>query len=481
MNEPSRSTAHEHDRLALGYAIAVGLALVAGALLALGLGMQPLAGRGAGAGAETFRRMYSMHGLLAVFLVALPAIPAVIGNWMLPRVLGRSEMALPRLNLLAFQLFVAGCALLLLVSCFAPADAGWSFELPYALASRARLSWSLFALALLAVSFVCSSANLVATVIASRAGGKPWSELPLLAWSLAISALAQILAAPLLFVALALLFAERTGAAGALGSAPAGDLRFAEWFWLWGHPALAATLVAALGVVGEVLAAHGGGARAASRAEVVSLLAIAVLAFAASGVHVLGRGSSAADAAGTSALALATGLPFALILLGWARELSLAELRATPALAYAMCFLVLLCVGGMSGVFLALLPTSAQLAQTSFGTAQFHYLVVGGTLAALCAGLYQAWPRWFGVEVRAGWGLAGCALYFLGINLAFFPLFVLGYLGQPRRSTEIVAGGATLGTLSACGTELVLIALVITAWNLLSALLQPRSRAEEPA
>jgi cytochrome c oxidase subunit 1 len=480
VNEPIRSSPHDHSRLALGYAIAIGLALVAGALLALGLGMQPLAGRGAGTGPESFRRMYSMHGLVLVFLVALPAIPAVLGNWMLPRVLGLAGMALPRLNNLAFQLFVAGCALFVLAFFFAPADAGWSFELPYALTSSARLSWSLLAMAVLALSFVCSSVNLFATVVASRAGGRAWSELPALAWSLAISALAQALAAPFLLVALVLVFAQRSGAADVLGAAPAGDLRFAEWFWLWGHPALAAALVAALGVVSEVVSAHTGGARAAARAEVVSLLAIAILACAASGVHVLGRGSSAADAAGTSALALAIGVPFAVILCGWVRELHGADVRATPALGYALCFLVLLCMGGMAGVFLAVLPTAAQLSETCFETAQFHYLVAGGTLSAFLAGLYHAWPRWFGVEVRAGWGLCGCALFFLGLNLAFFPLLVLGYLGQPRRSTEIIAGGASLGALSACGTALVLVALVIAAWNLLSSLLQQRSHVEEP-
>jgi cytochrome c oxidase subunit 1 len=290
-----------------------------------------------------------------------------------------------------------------------------------------------------------------------------------------------VLATPLLFVALALFIAQRAGAADFLGAAPAGDLRFAEWFWLWGHPAFGAALIAVLGVLAEVIQEHTGGRRAATRVEVVCLLAIAVLAAAASGVHVLGAAGPDAVAAGTSALSLAVGVPFGVLLLGWTRELLGAEVRATPALAYAMCCLVLLCVGGMAGVFLSVLPTAAVLRETCFATAQFHYLVAGGTLAALFAGLYHAWPRWFGVEVRAGWGLFGCALFFVGINLCFFPLFVLGYLGQPRRSTQMIEGGANLGALSAFGTALVLVALVITAWNLLSSLLQERSRAEEPA
>ncbi|MBK7644975.1 MAG: cbb3-type cytochrome c oxidase subunit I [Planctomycetes bacterium] len=481
MKESTNSAQVEHGRIALGYAIVLGLALVAGALLALGLGMQPLAGRGGGASAEGFRRLYSVHGLLLVFLVVLPAIPAVLGNWMLPRALGRSAMALPRLNLLAFQIYVVGALALLLAVCFAPADAGWSFELPYALTSSASLGWSLLAMAVLATSFVCSSLNLFATVIASRGGGRTWGELSPFSWSIAIASLMQLIAVPLLFVALVLLAAQRSGAADVLGTGPAADVRFAQWFWLFGHPALAGALVAALGIVAEVISTHTSGPRAATRVEATSMIAIAVLAFAAAGVHVLGRGLSDADAAGTSALALATGLPFALIVLGWVRELQGPQLRATPALGFALCFLVLLCVGGMSGAFLAVLPTASALRETCFATAQFHYLVVGGTLSALFAGLYLAWPRWFGVEPRAGWGFGACALFFLGINLAFFPLFVLGYLGQPRRSTEIVAGGEHLGELSAFGTALVVVALVITAWNLLSSLLGERKTAEEAA
>ena len=476
MNAP-RSTP-DHARLALGYAIAIGLSLVAGASLALGLGMQPLAGRGAGADAEGFRRLYSMHGLVMVFLVALPGIPGVLGNWMLPRDLGVAQMALPRLNRLAFQLFVGGCALFLVALCCAPADAGWSFELPFALASQARLSWSLVAMAVLVVASVCSSINLLVTVAARQR----WSELSPLAWSLALSSLVQILAAPLFFVALTLVFAERAGAADILSAAPAGDVRFTAWFWSWGHPALGATLIAALGIVAEIVARHTRGPRSASRAEVTSLLAIAVLSFAAAGVHVLGRGTTESEASGTSALSLALGLPFALILAGTTRELSRGALRASPALGYALVFLVLLCVGGMAGVFLSLSPTAAQLRETCFGAAQFHYLAAGGALAALFAGLYQVWPRWFGVRVHEGWGLAGCALFFVGINLTFFPRFVLGYLGQPRRSTQILAGGENLGTLSAIGCALLLVALVIVGWNLLSSLLQPRTETqEEPA
>lgn len=472
--------AHHHDRLALGYAVATGLALVVGGLLALGLGLQPLAGA-AGVDTATHRQLYSMHGMLSVFLVALPAIPAVLGNRLLPRVLDVEEMALPRLNRLGFHLHVVGCLVAVLAAVFAPSDAGWSLELPQSVQSAAPIGWSLLATALLAVAAMCASVNLVATVVASRGAERPWSELPFFGWALGLAAAMQALAAPLFFVATTLLFAQRAGGTDYFSAAPAGDVRFDELFWLWAHPALAATLVAALGLVGHVLRTHLAAAAEASRAEVASLLALAALAFAGTGVHVIGRAASAPDDMAGSALALAAALPLATLLGAWVRELLVAEVQPTPAIAWAGNFLVMACIGATSGLFLAMPATAAQLHATTFSTAVFHYLVAGGVLTALFAGLYHAWPRWFGVEPRATWGYLGCALVFLGFQLAFAPLFVLGLLGQPRRSVELLAGDSTLGIVAASGTLLLVVGLGLAVWNLVSALFMERVTRKETA
>lgn len=472
--------AHHHDRLAIGYAVATGLALVVGGLLALGLGLQPLAG-GAAVDEATHRQLYSMHGMLSVFLVALPAIPAVLGNRLLPRLLGIDEMALPRLNRLGFHLHIAGSAAAVAAAVFAPGDAGWSLELPRSLTTAAPIGWGLLATAFLAAATVCASINLVATVAASRDDERPWSELPLFGWALAIAAAVQALAAPLFFVAITLLFAERAGGTDYFSAAPAGDLRFDELFWLWAQPALAGAVVAALGLVGMVLREHTGRDARADRAEVASLLALAVLGFASAGTHVIGRSLAAPDAAASSALALAAALPLAVLLGGWTRDLIAGTEAATPALAWAGSGLVMICIGAASGMLLVIPATATQLHATAFATAQFHYLVAGGTLCALFAGLYHAWPRWFGVEPRALWGHLACAMSFVGFQLAFAPLFTLGLLGQPRRTVELLAGGEGLGIVAAVGTLLLVAGLGTACWNLLSALFMERVDAKEAA
>lgn len=470
----------DHRKLALLHAIVAGLALVAGLFLAFGLALTPVSG--SAVDAEAYRRLYTMHGLALVFLVALPALPGILGNWMLPELVGRDEMAWPRLNLLAFHLLLASAVLFLVAFLAAPANAGWSFAVPFAVASDASLAWCLGAILCAVGSFACAGANVLATVIASRRDGRTWGELSFGAWAFTASALVQVLAAPILVVALVLLFAQRGGAADAIGTA-AADVSFDAWFWSWGHPAFCAMLLSAFAVVAEVLDAHAirasGARRAASRAEVVALLAIVVLAFAAAGVHWIGRGADAAGSASASALGLVTGVPWAVLATTWIVRLAGGGVRVTAALGYALLFLVMLCAGGMTGVFLAILPTAAYLENSAFATGQFHYLVAGAFLSALFAGVYFLWPRWFGARVHEGWALFACFLAFVGLHMAFVPELVLGYLGQPRRAGELLVKGDGLALCSAVGSALVIVAIVVAGWNLLASVLDAEPSRED--
>lgn len=462
---------HDHRRLALLHAAVVALALVIGTFLAIGLALQPLASRGLGVSEAIYRQLYSMHGLALVFLVALPAVPAILGNALLPELLGRERMAWPRLNLLGFHLVLAGCLLFLIAFVAAPVDTGWSFDVPFALSSEASLWWSQLAIAFVAAAGLCSSLNLLATFSESCRARRSLDGLPLFAWSLAIGALVVIVATIALGGSLVMLIAQRAGAADLLGSArPAADVRFDSWFWSWGHAAFGAMILAAIGAVSDVIESHTGGRGGASRAAVWSLLAIALFACTGHGVHVLGRESSQAAASSSSALALLSGVPFVVIVLGWAQALWRGPLRITAALGYALGFVVLLCLAGLAGVFLAMLPTGVYLQNTAFATAQFHFLVVGCGLFALLAGVHQQWPRWFGESARASRGLGACALLFAGVNLAFLPGFVRGYLGEPRRSVAWVDDSMHLGLVSAAGACLIVCALLLAGWNLLAAM-----------
>lgn len=469
----------DHRRLALLHAIVIGLALVAGVFLAAGLAIQPIAGRGGGVSSESFRNVYSMHGLALTFLVALPAIPTVLGNWLLPERAGVEGMAWPRLNLLSFHLLASSALLFVIAFLAAPVDTGWTFDAPFSVTSTSNVAWSALAIVCAALSFACSGANTLATLIASRfggGGGRAWSQLPLSAWAFGASALVQTLAAPVLVIAMTLLIAQRAGASDVLGATNiAADVAFAKWFWAWGHAALSAMALGIVGIISEVVDAHAGGAeRAPSRAAIVSVISLAVCSFAGFGVHVLGRGASGASVA-DSALVLLAGTPLGVLVALWVVALSRRTRPASAALAYALSALVCLVTGALAGVFLAMLPTGVYLQNTTFATGQLHFVALGGTLCAFLAGVHHLWPRWFGVPVRESAGLGSCLLVFAGLNLAFLPQLVLGYLGQPRRSTTLLTGPSWLAIVSALGAALVICGLLYAGWSLLASVAQKRA------
>lgn len=464
----------DHRRLARAWAAVAAVALVAGVVLGLGLAFQPLADSGS---AETFQRMYTMHGLALVALVVLPAIPGVLGNALLPELCGMAEMSWPGLNRLAFHIYLCGVALFTVAFAAAPADAGWSFDAPFAFESGASLAWSVAGLLAVGIAGACSGANLLATFVESRIRRGGALDVPLFAWALGAGALVQILATPILVVAVVLLVAQRAGAADVFASGAAVDVRYAQWFFAWAHPALAAAVIAALGLVDDVVTRHAGGRTPASRAAVMCVLALGVLAFAGSPVHVIGRTSSPADALTASALGLAASLPLAGLVAGWIATLGSASPRPTGALCAAATAIVLFTCGALAGMFSASVPAGALLQHSSFASAQLHFTSLG-VVAALFAGLLQAAPEWFGAPLREGGARAASALLLVGALTAFVPKLVLGTRGQARRTLEIVSGGEALTLLSAVGGILLALGLGLAAWTLVGAFLASRTSEE---
>lgn len=469
---------HDHRRIARAWAVTAAVALVAGVVLGLGLAFQPFA---SGVAADTFRRMYTMHGLALVALVVLPAIPGVLGNALLPAACGSQEMAWPGLNRLAFHVYLLGVVLFTVAFAASPADTGWSFDAPFAFRPDSRLAWSLLGLLAVGIAGACAGANAIATVVASRWRTHDALELPLFAWALVVAALVQILAAPILCAAVVLLVAQRAGAADVFGSgAVALDVRFAEWFWAWGHPAIAAAVIAALGLIDEVVMSHAARRGGASRAAVVCVLALGVLAFAGAPVHVLGRATSPADSASASALALAAGLPFAGLVAAWIVALSRSSPRPSGALCAAASAILLLSCGALAGLVSASVPAGVLVAQSSFASAQLHFVALG-VVCALFAGLLHVAPEWFGAEAREGQSRAASVLVLAGAFGAFVPRLVLGWMGQPQRTTHIVAGGESLALASAVGGTVLVIGLALAAWSLVGAFLAARATGEPEA
>lgn len=467
----------DHTRLARANAAAIGLALVAGVVLAVGIGLAPLAG--AVADVAVLRQLYSMHGAVMMFLVALPAIPAVLGNAWLPESLGVERMAWPRLNLFAFHLELAAAAIFAVAALVAPLDTGWSLDLPFATSASARVAGGVLAIVAACLAGACGSANVLATIAASRSREKGWFELSFFAWALGASALVTLLAAPVLVVIACLLLAQRAGASDLFAAtSAASDVAFAGWFWTWGHAAIASLLLAALGALTELVERATAQRHACERGVVFALVLLAVLAAAGSGAHLFGRESDPGASVGASALALLGVVPIAIVARAWWTRLADARLNATTPLWFAFAGFVLVCTGAMAGLVLGMLPTGAYLQNTTFAGAQLHFLFVGGTLLAFVGGLYELWPRWFGAAHTSLRGRFAALLALVGALLAFAPRFVLGYLGQPQREHALVAGGETWNALAVAGSVVFVAALLLAGWDLLAAVLH--TRAVEP-
>ncbi|MBL8862938.1 MAG: cbb3-type cytochrome c oxidase subunit I [Planctomycetes bacterium] len=458
----------DHERLARSWAATAGLALVAGLVLALALSVAPLA---EDSSAVWSGALYTMHGLALVFLVVLPAIPGVIGNALLPRLVGAEAMAWPRANALGFQIHLFGVACFLAAFVVAPADAGWTFAVPYSITTGANPSWTLLGMVAVACGAACSAANVLATLAASRARAAGGWSLPVLAWALGSAAVLQALAAPVLVAVSALLFAERAGGSEVLGAATAAaDARFAQAFAAFAHPASCAAVLAALGLVDHLLAPDERRGEPASATSVHALVALAVAAVASCGAHAVGGAGSPTSSVAHGALALAAGVPFAVLVAGWfARPAGAADAARCLAAAAG----ALLVFGALTALLLVLPAGGALLAGTTIATVPLHFAGTGVVAAAL-AGMHALAPRWLGAPARGGRGRAAAVLLVVGALCAFGPAIVAGLAGAPRRASEPRVGLApwiaAVGGLTLAG------ALLLAAWNVVAAWLEGRTR-----
>jgi cytochrome c oxidase subunit 1 len=396
---------------------------------------------GEGSWQDTYNQIFTLHGAVMVFLFIIPGIPAALGNFVLPIQLGAKDVAFPRLNLASFYFWVAGAFFFITTIAVGGLDTGWTFYTPYSVEESYAVFKGVipatFGAFLLGFSSILTAVNFIASIHMLRPPGMGWFKMPLFLWGLYATAIIQILATPVLAITLLLLIAERAAGIGIFDPASGGDpILYQHFFWFYSHPAVYIMILPAMGVVSELISVF-------SRKHIfgyafiaMSSLAIALLGFLVWGHHMFTSGQSVAASTVFSFLTFFIAVPSAIKVFNWLATMFRGSIWLRTPMLYAMSFIWVFSIGGLTGLPLAALSTDIHLHDTYFVVAHFHYVMVGGTVFAFLGGLHYWWPKMFGKMYSAKGALWSWILVFAGFNLTFFPQFIMGSLGMPRRYAD---------------------------------------------
>ncbi|MER8630998.1 cytochrome c oxidase subunit I [Mesorhizobium opportunistum] len=384
---------------------------------------------------DTYNRLFSLHGIIMVWFFLVPSIPATLGNFLLPLMIGARDLAFPRLNLASWYVFMLGSLFALASVLAGGVDTGWTFYTPLStLYANGFVSMAALGVFIVGFSTIMTGINFIVTVHTLRAPGLTWFRLPIFVWTMYATALVMVLATPVLAASLILIVLERVFGIGIFNPALGGDpLLFQHLFWFYSHPAVYIMILPGMGVVSEVLPCFSRRPLFGYKAVALSSMAIAVFGFLVWGHHMFVSGQSAYAGVLFSFLSFCVAIPSAIKVFNWSLTLRKGEVTFETPMLYALFFLALFTFGGLAGLFLAALAIDVHVHDTYFVVAHFHYIMVGGMVTAYMAGLHFWWPKLTGRMYSEAWGRIAATVTFLGFNLTFFPQFVLGFLGMPRR------------------------------------------------
>jgi len=398
---------------------------------------------------DTYNRIFTIHGVVMVFLFIIPAIPAALGNFVLPIMLGAKDVAFPRLNLASYYIYVAGSCFALYSLISGGVDTGWTFYTPYSTTTNGAVVAMVFGAFIAGFSSILTGLNFIVTIHKLRAPGQTWSRLPLFLWAIYATSILQVLATPVLAITLLLLMLERTMGIGIFDPHKGGDpVLFQHFFWFYSHPAVYIMILPGMGIVNELLATFTHRKIMGYRAVFISSLALALFSFLVWAHHMFTSGNSEYANMVFSALTFLVAIPSGVKVFNWTGTLWKASIWTASPMLYALAFLFQFCIGGLTGLFLATLATDIHLHDTYFVVAHFHYVMVGSTVFAFIGGLHYWWPKITGKMYDEATAKRAFWLTFIGYNGVFLPQFVLGSRGMPRRYYDYLPQFETLHRVS---------------------------------
>jgi cytochrome c oxidase subunit 1 len=423
-----------------------------------------------------------MHGTVMVWLFLIPSIPTVLGNFLLPLMIGARDLAFPRLNLLSWYLFIAGGLTALWALAWGGVDTGWTFYTPYSTAfSNSQVTVMVAGIFIAGLSSILTGINFIVTTHAMRAPGLTWFRLPLFVWSLYSTSLILVLATPVLGITLALLAAERLWGVGIFNPSLGGDpVLYQHFFWFYSHPAVYIMILPGMGVVCEIIPCFARKRIFGYRFVAFSSLAIAIIGFLVWGHHMFVAGQSLYASLVFSLLSFLVAIPSAIKVFNWTLTLRKASIVYRTPMLYALGFVGLFTMGGLTGLLVACLGIDVHVHDTYFVVAHFHYIMVGGMVMAYLGALHFWWPKMTGRMYPEGLGAFSAVALFAGFNLTFFPQFILGYLGMPRRYAEYPQAFQMLNVLSSAGSTILGLGYVLPLGYLTWGLRRPPSAPPNP-
>jgi cytochrome c oxidase subunit I len=471
----------DHKRIGIMYLIGILTSFAAGGALALAIRAHLLEPDGMLFDNDTYNQVFTLHGAIMVFLFIIPSIPAALGNFLVPVMLGAKDVAFPRLNLASFYLWVLGAIFFICALLGSGLDTGWTFYTPYSTTTDTSVILATFGAFVLGFSSIFTGLNFIVTINTMRPPGMTWFKMPLFLWATYSTSIIQVLATPVLGITLLLLIAERTMKIGIFDPEFNGDpVTYQHFFWFYSHPAVYIMILPAFGIISELIAVHSHKHIFGYRFIAYSSVAIALLGFLVWGHHMFTSGMSALTTIVFSALTFTVSVPSAIKVFNWLATLYKGSISLTTPMCYAISFIFLFTIGGLTGLFLGVLSVDLHLHDTYFIVAHFHYVMMGGTLIAFLGGLFHWWPKMTGKMFSELGGRISCLIVFIGFNMTFLPQFVLGSRGMPRRYATYDPEFATLHQWSSYGAFLLGIGLLMAGLVLLVSLYNGRRAPSNP-
>jgi len=462
----------DHKRIALLYLISITFFFFIAGFFALLIRLELLTPAGDLVQADTYNKLFTMHGQVMIFFFLIPAVPAVLGNFLIPIMIGAKDLAFPRINLLSWYLYIIGGVLMLYTILAGGVDTGWTFYTPLSTEFlNTHVITAALAVFVAGFSSILTGLNFIVTTHRMRAPGMTWNRLPLFVWAHYATSIIQVLGTPVVAITIVLVALERLFHLGIFNPALGGDpLLFQHLFWFYSHPAVYIMILPGMGIISEVVCCFSRKRIFGYKAMALALLGIAVVGFLVWAHHMFVAGISLYAALIFSLLTYFVGVPSAIKVFNWTATMYKGSIRYDTPMLYAFAFIGLFTVGGLTGLFLASLGVDVHVTDTYFVVAHFHYVMVGGMVVAYLAGIHFWWPKISGRMYPEGWGKLAALLVFVGFNLTFFPQFILGYLGMPRRYHAYPPEFQILNVLSTAGATILavgyLLPMVYLMWSL---------------